>query len=91
MNKNIENLVMNGIISIVNSSNARIWVGTMTQLNSALTSVLGRTQAKRLPGSPAALRLVVNKVVNKLRNRGTSVKFARTTDHARTRYVRFSR
>lgn len=91
MNNKIEDLVMNGVIAIVNDNNARIWAGTMTQLSSALSKVLGRRQAQKLPGSPAALRLVINKVVNRLRNRRISVKFARTTDHARTRYVRFSR
>lgn len=86
---NVDDVVLNGILEVVRS--VRVWSGTMTELNAALVKVLGKKRAKILPGSPSALRVVTNRVVNKLRNRKISVKFVRTTDHTRTRLVRFAR
>jgi len=85
---NVDEAVMTGVLSIINR---RTWTGTMTELNSILKKVLGRRQSQVLPGSPGALRIVLNRVVNRLRNRKISVRFARTTDHTRTRFVKFSR
>lgn len=87
--QSIESLVFNGVVSVVRKGTA--WTGTMTDLNTALVSTLGKKTAAMLPGSPSALRVVLNRVVSKLRNNKVSVKFGRTTDHSRTRYVKFSR
>lgn len=87
----VDEIVLNGIISVVENSKSRTWAGTMTELNSVLVKVLNKKQSGMLPGSPSALRVVINRVVNRLRNRSVSVRFARTTDHGRTRYVRFAR
>ena len=87
----VDEAVMTGVLSIINGNNARTWTGTMTELNSILKKVLGRRQSQVLPGSPGALRIVLNRVVNRLRNRRIGVRFARTTDHTRTRFVKFSR
>lgn len=84
-----EEIVSRGVSSIMERRS--VWVGTMTELNSALNRVLSKKQRSLLPGSPSALRLVVNKVVNRIRNRGIGVRFGRTTDHVRTRFVRFAR
>ena len=86
-NSKTNDMVIEGVLGVINGKN---WSGTMTQLNSSLSKVLGRTQSKALPGSPSALRMVLNRVVNRLRARGISVRFARTNDHTRTRYVRFA-
>jgi hypothetical protein len=88
---NVDDVVLNGILEVLRRNNARVWSGTMTELNSALTRVLGRRRSEILPGSPGALRTVTNRVVNRLRSRRISVRFVRTTDHARTRLVRFAR
>ena len=85
----VDNLVLNGVLKVLNKDNSS-WIGTMTELNKALAKAVGN-QSKHLPGSPSALRIVLNRVVNRLRNRKVSVKFARTNDHVRTRYVRFTR
>jgi len=88
----VDNIVYNGVVSVVRSvKKGSAWTGTMTDLNSALVSVLGRKSSNVLPGSPSALRVVLNRVVSRLRNNKVSVKFGRTTDHSRTRYVKFSR
>ena len=87
----VDEAVMTGVLSIINGNNARTWTGAMTELNSILKKVLGRRQSQVLPGSPGALRIVLNRVVNRLRNRRIGVRFARTTDHTRTRFVKFSR
>jgi hypothetical protein len=83
-------ITFRGVISIVEGQSGSVWTGTMTNLTTALNRVLSRKQRTLLPGSPGALRVVINKVVNRLRNRGIGVRFGRTTDHARTRYVRFT-
>ncbi len=65
------------------------WVGTMTELNSAVLRVQGNN-AQEIASSPSALRVTLNKVVNRLRNAGVSVRFLRSTNKARTRLVKFS-
>jgi hypothetical protein len=87
----VDDMVFRGISSIVEKQNVGTWIGTMTELTTALNRVLSRKQRSLLPRSPSALRVAINKVVNRLRNRGIGVRFGRTTDHARTRYVRFTR
>lgn len=86
---NANSIVFRGISSVMQSN--EVWAGTMTKLTNALHRVLSQKQRNLLPKSPSALRLVVNRVVNRLRNQGIGVKFGRTTDHSRTRFVRFSR
>lgn len=88
---NVEDVIFRGISSIVERHNVSIWTGTMTELTTALNRVLSKKQRTLLPGSPGALRVVINRVVNRLRNRGIGVRFGRTSDHARTRFVKFAR
>jgi len=86
----VSELVLTKINTIVSHQSGSRWTGTMTNLMTALNRVSSRRQREILPGSPGALRVVINKVANRLRNRGIGVRFHRTTDHARTRYVRFT-
>lgn len=65
------------------------WVGTMTELNAALRNKTNSMPAN-WPGSASALRVALNRVVNRLRNAGVSVHFTRSNDHTRTRLVEFS-
>lgn len=89
---NVDDVVFNGVSAMVSRvRKGKSWTGTMTDLNAGLVSTLGTKSSSTLPGSPSALRTVLNRVVNRLRNRKISVKFGRTTDHNRTRYVKFSR
>lgn len=84
----VETTVKERIISLLNRREEG-WSGTMTDLNRAITS--GRkTIPENWPSSPSVLRRVVNRVVPRLRRLGVSVRFGRTTDHMRTRYVEFS-
>jgi hypothetical protein len=84
---NVDEIVFRGITSLVSEN----WVGTMTSLSNSLNRVISKRQREVMPRSPSALRLVINRVVNRIRNKGISVRFNRTTDHSRTRLVRFSR
>lgn len=92
----VDNVVLNGILTALktsgNTTNSQ-WRGTMTELNSVLTGVYNKnkTNTSNLPGSPSALRVVVNRIANRLRTRGVSVRFGRTNDRTRTRFVRFVR
>lgn len=88
---NVNDVVFRSISSIVErQSQEGAWLGTMTDLRTALNRVLSKKQRTILPASPGALRVVINRVVNRLRNRGIGVKFGRTSDHSRTRFVRFA-
>lgn len=88
---NVNEIVFRGINSIIERQSGSNWTGTMTNLATALNRVLSKRQRNLLPGSPSALRVVINRVANRLRNRGIGVKFGRTTDYARTRFVKFVR
>lgn len=70
---------------------AHQWRGTMTELNSNLIKAHNKNDVSNLPGSPSALRIVINRIANRLRTRGVSVKFGRTNDRTRTRFVKFTR
>jgi hypothetical protein len=86
----VNELVFTKMITIVSDQSGGKWSGTMTNLMTALNKVSSKRQREILPGSPSALRVVLNRVANRLRSRGIGVKFNRTTDHTRTRYVRFT-
>lgn len=86
----VNDLVFTKINAILSNQSGGKWIGTMTNLMTALNKVSSKRQREILPGSPGALRVVINRVANRLRNRGIGVKFSRTTDHARTRNVRFT-
>jgi hypothetical protein len=87
---NIDEIVLSKVCTVIRGQSASNWTGTMSRLMTALNKVSSKNQREILPGSPGALRVVINRVANRLRNRGIGVRFARTTDHARTRYVRFT-
>lgn len=86
-----DNTVLTGTLSVISKRNDGIWTGTMTNLNLAIRkSIVGKDGGiNNLPRSPSSLRVVLNRIVNRLRSRGVSVKFGRTPDAARTRYVEF--
>lgn len=83
-----DEIVFTKVMTIVDQSGS-VWTGTMSNLRTALNRVSSRNQRDILPASPAALRLVVNRITNRLRNKGIGVRFSRSTDHKRTRLVRF--
>jgi len=87
---NVDELVFTKINTVVSNQSGSKWIGTMTNLMTALNRVSSKRQREILPGSPGALRVVINRVANRLRNRGIGVRFTRSTDHTRTRYVRFT-
>ena len=87
---NADEIVLGKLFTIIESQSGGKWTGTMTNLATALNRVASKRQREILPGSPGALRVVINRIANRLRNRGIGVKFGRTTDHARTRFVRFT-
>jgi len=86
----VDDIVFRGVSSVVEKQSKDMWIGTMTELARALNRVSSKRQRTILPGSPGALRVVINRVVNRLRNSGIGVRFVRTTDHGRTRLVRFT-
>lgn len=86
-NNDVSNTIVSGVKSIVRRRTTP-WMGTMTDLGDALENRVNSVPAN-WPGSASALRVALNKVVNRLRNAGISVRFTRSTDHTRTRLVEF--
>jgi molybdopterin biosynthesis enzyme MoaB len=84
----VSDVLVSGVRSLLNRRSTP-WVGTMTDLETALTRVL-RANAEVLPGSPSALRVALDRVVYRLRGSGVSVRFSRSTDRTRTRLVRLA-
>lgn len=91
----VDDVVVNSVLEVLlgyglMTKGARTeWTGTMTDLRSELVKVVGRKNAATLPQSASALRVVLNRVVSRIRCRGVTVKFTRSTDSSRTRLVRF--
>lgn len=83
-----DDVVLQGVLNVLNRNNDSVWTGTMTDLSLALHRIVSKKSKNMLPGSSSALRVVMNRVVNRLRSRGVSVRFNRTTDHMRTRFVK---
>lgn len=83
----VDDIVLRGIMSVVESL-SMAWRGTMTELFTDVNRMLSKKQRLQSPGSPSALRVVLNRIVNRLRSRGISVKFGRASDG--TRFVRLA-
>lgn len=81
----VDNLVVEAIASFATDSQR--WVGTMTQLSRKINRNLARSQKEHLPGSASALRKVIDRNLRRIRSRGISVKFSRSPDRMRTRFV----
>lgn len=89
-NTEIENteILFTSVLRLI-SRRATPWVGTMTELDSAIRRIQ-RNNSLVIASSPSALRIVLNRVINRLRNAGVSVRFSRSPDKARNRLVKFS-
>lgn len=85
---NTDNVVLQGVLSVLDKNNDSVWTGTMTDLSLVLRRLVDKKSKVMLPRSSSALRVVMNRVVNRLRSRGVSVRFNRTTDHMRKRFVK---
>ena len=80
------NSIFNGVLQVIRNSKNGEWVGTMTQLRKQVSRLVGSTT---VPGSPSAMRVTVNNILRRIRKAGVSVKFGRSSDSTRTRYVKF--
>lgn len=76
------------IVSLLNRRENGTWKGTMTDLNRVITA--GRTPIEEWPGSPGALRRVINYIRPALVRAGVRMNFSRTPDRIRTRLVTFT-
>jgi hypothetical protein len=86
-NKNeTDNTVLTNVLSVISKSKNHTWTGTMTDLQVAMCK---KSVNGNLPKSASSLRMVLNRIINRLRSRGVSVKFGRTPDAMRTRFVEF--
>ena len=84
-----DELVFRTVKHVVSTNNA--WVGTMTDLISEVSKIkLTKEEKSLMPKSPSSFRLTLNKVINRLRNKGISIKFTRGSDYNRTRFVKFT-
>lgn len=73
---NIDTEIMNAIIALLDKKNEIS--DTMTGFQNKLVKKISKRLRDRFPKSPAALRVVFNRISNKLRSRGISVVFSRS-------------
>lgn len=89
MKVEVENALVKSVVSMLEKRSTP-WIGTMTDLNGVVVKQVGKTGVPSTwPRSPSALRVVLNRVVNRIRNAGVSVRFVRSPDHERNRLVVF--
>ena len=81
----VDNVVVETVAAFVQANGE--WTGTMTQLSKKIARVAGRNNRSYLPGSPSALRRVIDRNSRRIRSRGISARFNRTPDKMRTRIV----
>lgn len=72
----VNETLFRGVIEMLKRQSS--WEGTMTDLNRVLVKRVGKQVKSVWPGSPSALRVSFNRVVNRLRNAGVSVRFVRS-------------
>lgn len=89
-NNQISDSILTGVLALLNRRTSGEWVGTMSELDNSLVRVLGKKVPENWPASPSALRVALNKTVNRLRVRKVAVRFSRASDHTRTRYVKLA-
>ena len=90
-NFSVEEIVFRGVLDILSTIEDSIWFGSMTDLDADLARVLPKAAVNILPKSPSALRVVLNRVVNRIRNQSVSIKFGKTNGSNSMRYVKFSK
>lgn len=81
----VDNVVVETVAAFVQANNE--WAGTMTQLSKKIARVANRVNRSYLPGSPSALRKVIDRNIRRIRSRGISAQFNRSSDRSRTRIV----
>lgn len=84
-----DTVLLNGIVRVV-GRRVTPWVGSMTELSTALNRVVRNVPAG-WPENPRGLRAGVDRVIAKLRRAGIKTSFGRTSDHSRKRFVTFVR
>jgi hypothetical protein len=86
----VEDVVLEGVLAVVDSHDESVWEGSMSDLRESLVSSLPRNLASEVPQSPNGLRVQLNKVVNRLRARGVGVKFSGDFPRTHRRLVTFT-
>ena len=89
-NTTVNDIVVNGVVSLLDRTSKGSWVGTMTELRTKLTKLVGTKNLELVPGSPSALRVVMNRVTRRLRTSKVKVSYTRSPDRNRTRFVELS-
>ena len=87
-NKVLASVVRDRITSLLGKKGGE-WIGSMSELDIALRSVVRAKPPSNWPTSPSVMRKVINGAVYSLRRSGVKVNFTRTTDHMRKRVVEF--
>jgi hypothetical protein len=84
-NVSVDDVIVQTVANFIQTTSN--WTGTMTQLSRKIARVAGKGNRNYLPGSPSALRKVIDRNIRRIRSRGVSVRFSRASDRTRTRFV----
>lgn len=86
---NLDSVFLAGVERLLRNKSSS-WTGSMTELETSLRKVV-RRQNVSWPSNPRAMRATVDRLLPNLRKAGVKVRFGRTNDHNRKRFVEFGR
>jgi hypothetical protein len=86
---NLDSVFVSGVARLLRNK-ASTWTGSMTELEASLRKVV-RRQNVSWPSNPRAMRATVDRLLPDLKKAGVKVRFGRTNDHNRKRFVEFGR
>lgn len=87
---NLQTVFLSGVVRLLARTKTSQWSGSMTELETSLRKVV-RRQNIVWPSNPRATRAVVDRILPELKKLGVKVRFGRTSDHHRKRFVEFGR
>lgn len=84
----VDDVVLNSVVANVRRNGS--WSGSMSELVVRVRRDYGNVrQVQGWPQNARGMRAVVDRLARRLRTAGIKVRFGRTTDHARKRFVEF--
>jgi hypothetical protein len=83
-NKAVDDMVLNAVVSYL--SNVSEVKNTITNITKAMISNMPNKERKMFPTHPATVRVILNRITNRLRSRGITIQFSRGSDSMRTRF-----
>ena len=76
--KTVDNIILNAVQNVVSKRGDKGIDATLTQVQKTIYTNISKEDRKILPKSPSSLRIVLNRIINRLKVRGIRLNFTRT-------------